>query len=93
VETRPTYGVIYAVVSCRDNDEGPSGLVDLRIKEGDPNGIFRVLPAQSRNEFYVVMSPVVAKSLNFKEQTRTNTFNLTLRAEDGGQPSKTSDKV
>lgn len=91
METRP-YGVIYAFVSVRDNDNGGNGLVDVTIKEGDPNGVFVIIPASSRNEFYVVMLPVVARSLHFKG-AKTNTFNLTLRAEDGGNPPKFSEKV
>ncbi len=85
--------MIYAIVTCRDNDEGENGLVELSIREGDPDGIFRVSPTKSRNEFYIIMSPVVAKSLKFKGHQRENDFRLTLRAVDGGQPARSSQKV
>lgn len=90
VEVRP-YGVIYAVVSIRDADEGENGVVDLEIKEGDPNGIFRITPTSSRNEFYVEMSPIIATNLGKIE--RLHQFNLTLRATDRGSPAKSSEKV
>lgn len=90
VEIRP-YGVIYAVVSIRDADEGENGLVDLTIKEGDPNGSFRITPTSSRNEFYVEMSPIVANNLSPGE--RLHIFNLTLKATDRGTPTKSSEKV
>ncbi|XP_035710399.1 fat-like cadherin-related tumor suppressor homolog isoform X3 [Folsomia candida] len=89
VEVRP-YGVIYAVVSIRDADEGENGVVDLEIKEGDPNGIFRITPTSSRNEFYVEMSPIIATNLGKIE--RLHQFNLTLRATDRGSPAKSSEK-
>ena len=80
-------------MTCRDNDEGENGLVDLTIKDGDPDGVFRVSPTKSKNEFYIIMSPVVAKSLNVKGHEREKDFHLTLLAVDGGQPAKSSQKV
>lgn len=91
MEVRP-YGIIYAVVSVRDPDEGENGMVDLEIKEGDPNGIFRVNPTSTRNEFYVEMSPIVAENFN-KNSDKFFVFNLTLRASDRGVPVKSSEKV
>ncbi|CAG7823399.1 unnamed protein product [Allacma fusca] len=90
VEVRP-YGVIYAVVAVRDQDEGENGLVDLEVKEGDPNGIFRVSPTTSRNEFYIEMSPIVAKSFDLRGH-KSQSFNLTLKATDRGVPTKSSEK-
>lgn len=66
-----------------------SGIVDLIIKEGDPNGNFRVTRTTSYNEFYVEMPPIVASNLNYKELT-PNVFNLTLKATDRGDPPKSS---
>ena len=91
VEIRP-YGVIYAVVAVRDQDEGENGLVDLEIKEGDPNGFFHVSPTSSRNEFYIEMSPIIARSFDLRGQ-KSQSFNLTLKASDRGYPSKSSEKV
>jgi hypothetical protein len=91
VEIR-AYGVIYAVVSIRDADEGQNGVVDLEIKEGDPNGIFRITPTSSRNEFYVEMSPIIANNMAKGKNGQLN-FNLTLLAKDRGSPSKSSEKV
>jgi len=91
VESRP-YGVIYAVVTVRDLDEGENGLVDVKIKEGDPNGFFRIRSTNTRNEFYVEMSPVIASNFN-PHREKTRNFNLTIEAVDRGTPKKTSLKV
>lgn len=92
MEIRP-FGVIYAIVSIRDPDEGENGLVDLEIKEGDPNGIFRVSATSSRNEFYIEMSPVVADNFHWNNPEKLYNYNLTLKATDRGTPAKTSEKV
>lgn len=65
-------------------------MVDLEIKEGDPNGIFTITPTSSRNEYYVEMSPIIANNL---QSSKWTTFNLTLKAMDRGTPSKSSEKV
>ena len=88
------YNTIYAVVTVRDQDEGENGLADLEITAGDPDGMFRVKPATSRNEFYIEMSPIVAKALDRSSGgPAVHNFNLTLVAADHGVPSKTSQKV
>ena len=79
---------VYAAVRVDDLDEGPSGQVNsLDIIDGDPDGYFRIQKGSKKNEFYIAVLRLLDR------ERAPQGYNLTLRAIDGGSPSRNSSKT
>ncbi|XP_064544890.1 fat-like cadherin-related tumor suppressor homolog isoform X2 [Drosophila montana] len=75
--------LIYGIVRVNDKDAGKNGEIQkLEILDGNPDGTFQLLPAETRDEYYIELN----KFAKLAEQHFA--YNLTLRAEDFGTPSR-----
>ncbi|KAL9905398.1 fat-like cadherin-related tumor suppressor homolog isoform X2 [Glossina fuscipes] len=79
---------VYGIVKVTDKDEGRHGEInDLKIMSGDLDGNFRIVPTDKQGEYYLQLNKLV------RLNNSTNTFNVTLRAEDRGIPKRFSFKL
>ncbi|EDW19762.2 fat-like cadherin-related tumor suppressor homolog isoform X3 [Drosophila mojavensis] len=75
--------LIYGIIKVNDKDIGKNGEIKkLEILDGNPDGIFKLIPADTRDEYYIELNKFA------KLHDEIFTYNLTLRAEDCGRPSK-----
>ncbi|XP_034484268.1 fat-like cadherin-related tumor suppressor homolog [Drosophila innubila] len=74
---------IYGIVKVNDKDIGKNGEIKkLEIVDGNTDGIFQLIPTKATDEYYIELHKF-AKS--FKHHY---VYNLTLRGEDFGTPSR-----
>ncbi|KAJ8866048.1 hypothetical protein PR048_033572 [Dryococelus australis] len=82
---------IYAIVRVIDNDKGVHGEVkSLEIVDGDPDGHFRIRPAEESGGKHGEFNVEVLHLLD--REVAPQGYNLTLRATDGGIPPRQSYK-
>ncbi|XP_068148588.1 LOW QUALITY PROTEIN: fat-like cadherin-related tumor suppressor homolog [Drosophila tropicalis] len=75
--------LIYGIVKVNDKDIGKSGRIkSLEILDGNPDGTFLLRPSETKNEYYIELN----KFAQLSQQHFI--YNLTLRAEDLGTPSR-----
>ncbi|XP_062134609.1 LOW QUALITY PROTEIN: fat-like cadherin-related tumor suppressor homolog [Drosophila sulfurigaster albostrigata] len=75
--------LIYGIVKVNDKDIGKNGVIrKLEIVDGNPDGMFQLLPTEMKDEYYIELNKFAKL---FKQHY---TYNLTLRAEDFGTPSR-----
>ncbi|XP_030245298.1 fat-like cadherin-related tumor suppressor homolog isoform X2 [Drosophila navojoa] len=75
--------LIYGIIRVHDKDIGKNGEIKkLEIQDGNPDGKFKLIPAETRDEYYIELNKFA------KLHDEIFTYNLTLRAEDCGRPSK-----
>ncbi|XP_032591457.1 fat-like cadherin-related tumor suppressor homolog isoform X2 [Drosophila grimshawi] len=80
--------LIYGIVKINDKDIGKNGEIrKLEITDGNPDGTFQLLPAEAKDEYYIELN----KFASLNEQQFA--YNLTLRAEDFGIPSRSTFKT
>ncbi|XP_063239987.1 LOW QUALITY PROTEIN: fat-like cadherin-related tumor suppressor homolog [Bacillus rossius redtenbacheri] len=82
---------IYAIVRVVDNDKGVHGEIkSLEIVDGDPDGHFRIRPAEETGGKHGEFNVEVLHLLD--REVAPQGYNLTLRATDGGIPPRQSYK-
>ena len=79
VAEHSSMGTLVGIVSATDNDIGVNGLVTYSIISGDPDGNFMI---SSNSEIQISSQTLDRESINH--------YTLTVRAEDGGNPSLTA---
>ncbi|XP_030375675.1 fat-like cadherin-related tumor suppressor homolog [Scaptodrosophila lebanonensis] len=81
--------LIYGIVKVNDKDSGLNGEIKkLEILDGNPDGTFHLRATEKEDEYYIELNKFA--KLN---QQQHFIYNLTLRAEDRGVPSRITYKT